>query len=918
MGGLCGTGATTTRGCCAAAAVAVEIAAVYNPPGRSSLRYRPGTFATIRRALLARIPERLPHWTDRSARDYGVALLDMWATLADVLTFYHERIANESFLSTAVLRDSIVRLAGLVDYRPNPGGAAGVYLSFRADAGKVADLPQGFRVQTKPAPRAPPVKFETDEPLTVHASLNVLRARSLQPQTFEIGDTIALLKGTKTRLSPGDHILIVGDERENNPASERWDVRQLTSVTLDKAADITTITWRKGLGNDLKEDLAAARQKRASVPPAAHPRLFALRVEAWPFGYNAPDFDSLQVATTQTITGEDNKTRVVKSVSTPKLKSWKAKKLPENVNHAEHLFLDSIYPEIVPGGWVAVATAEEVDLTPAPGMSHPEGYVRLYKVTKAEDTTHTGYTLTAKVSRLTIDTVAITRGGVTKREPQHIKAFPMQGSAVLGQSEELTLANVPVTAPVTGDTITLDAIYPDLRGGRLLIASGRLFGSAETQSEVVRVKDVAVAAGATVITMTAALRYEYDAASFALGGNVAPASHGETVAREILGSGDGARLFQTFALKHGPLTFLREPGPRANRWGTRPALEVRVDSVRWEERETLLDSGPSDRHYVVSVDAADGTSVTFGAGGGGAEAEQGAGAVVAGGSRLPTARDNVRATYRKGLGLTGNVDAGTVSTLVSSALGLRSVTNPIRGSGGADRERDDEIKTNVPAAMRAFDRAVSLEDYAALARAFAGVAKARATWEHRDPSDPWGRSLERPRIHLTVAATDRTPPLQPMFKRALRDFLDERRDRNQPLFIGDFTPVTVHLEVEVEPDADRLPEVVVEAVRRALSSGRNPDGSFGLFAFERLDFGVSLHLSDVYAAVQAVPGVRAARIPMFHHETRDATEAGRTIDDVETHVLVRGSEIVRCDGDPADPSRGTLAVTAREILGDAN
>ena len=38
----------------------------------------------------------------RSDDDYAITLLDMWATVADVLTFYQERIANESLSSDCV------------------------------------------------------------------------------------------------------------------------------------------------------------------------------------------------------------------------------------------------------------------------------------------------------------------------------------------------------------------------------------------------------------------------------------------------------------------------------------------------------------------------------------------------------------------------------------------------------------------------------------------------------------------------------------------------------------------------------------------------------------------------------------------------------------------------------------------------
>ena len=44
--------------------------------------------------------------------DLAIAILDAWATVAYILTFYQERIANEGFLRTATERMSILELAG--------------------------------------------------------------------------------------------------------------------------------------------------------------------------------------------------------------------------------------------------------------------------------------------------------------------------------------------------------------------------------------------------------------------------------------------------------------------------------------------------------------------------------------------------------------------------------------------------------------------------------------------------------------------------------------------------------------------------------------------------------------------------------------------------------------------------------------
>jgi uncharacterized phage protein gp47/JayE len=925
MAGLCETTRTGATSCCEPAPAA-ELDLLTNAPGQSKLRYRLGTFSTFRRRLLAELPARLERWRDVGRRDYGVALLEMWSTLADILTFYQERIANEAFLRTAVLRESLVRIAALVDYRPNPGAAASVYLAFRADTGKTVELARGFRTQTKPARGAAPVPFEIDEPLTVVASLNEMRVQSLTEQSIGFGDRHAVVEGIRTGLRPGDRVLVIGRERSDDKGNEQWEVRRVSSVIPDPIARTTRVEWKEPLGHRMPR-----------VEPSRSPELYALRLQAWPFGYNAPDYDALTVTTTATST-TGGTTTTTTFTSTPTLADWSDQRLPHVQprrtalveDGRDRLLLDTIYPTLHADSWVVLVTSEPVTVPDSAGRSataYPRGYAEVYRVRQVDETVASGFTLTAKVTRLTLDTVKQMRrdedgtGNPTGlpreiRQPENIDIFPMQGTSLLGQSEHLPFAPVPLTADVSGRTLTLDARYPALRPGRLLILSGRQQNGTTGFAEVIRVKTVDHGGARTTVVLDADLARAYDPATVVIQGNVAPATHGETVANEILGSGDASQLFQSLILKKRPLTLVRAGGADANRWGTRAALEVRVNDVRWHEVPHMLDSAPGDRHYVLEITAEDDTIVTFGgsapdAVAAGVDEQRG----FQGGSRLPTGRDNVRATYRHGLGTRGNVLPAAVATLVSTAPGLKSVSNPIAGTGGADRESDEQIKSNLPAGMRAFDRAVSLEDHAALARTYSGIDKARAFLERRDPSDPAGlRRLEQPRVRLTVAATDRTPPLQPAFKNALRGFLDARRDPNRPLVISDFTPVTLDVAVTVDPDPDLLPDTVHDAVAAALGAERSADGSYGLFAFERLDFGESLHLSDVYSAVQNVPGVRAALVTRFQHRPRDAAEQAAGIPLIEAHIFIRNTEIVRCDNDPARPERGTLTVTIGEVI----
>ena len=106
-----------TCGCCELPASTPLLA--LNRPGLSAIAFRVGTYASFRQSMLQRIArmQALSALQTRSDDDYAITLLDMWATVADVLTFYQERIANEGYLRTARLRDSVLRMARLLDYQ---------------------------------------------------------------------------------------------------------------------------------------------------------------------------------------------------------------------------------------------------------------------------------------------------------------------------------------------------------------------------------------------------------------------------------------------------------------------------------------------------------------------------------------------------------------------------------------------------------------------------------------------------------------------------------------------------------------------------------------------------------------------------------------------------------------------------------
>ena len=138
---------------------------------------------------------------------------------------------------------------------------------------------------------------------------------------------------------------------------------------------------------------------------------------------------------------------------------------------------------------------------------------------------------------------------------------------------------------------------------------------------------------------------------------MAAATHGETV-QEVLGSGDGSKPFQKFTLKQPPLTYVGADTTS----GTLSTLRVFVNDIEWREVPALYGAEPKDRVFVTRVGDDGKTTVQFGDG--------------LTGARLPTGQENVRATYRRGVGLGGLLKADQLSILMTRPAGVRGVTNP--------------------------------------------------------------------------------------------------------------------------------------------------------------------------------------------------------------------------------------------------
>ena len=852
-----------TCGCCEGDEASTPLP-LENLPGKPALAYRAGTHATFVETMRVGLaqPEGLPGLTTRDDDDPAIALVDAWATVLDVLTFYQERIANEGFLRTATELRSVRELAREIGYEPGAGAAAATQLVFELETAPGAPdrstIGVGVKVQSVPGQGELPQTFETVEGIEARPEWNAIPAALSRPVSPAFGARELFLEGADVTVAAGDLLLFVGNERLESSGSERWDVRPVQTVERLRDRDLTRVGWQEGLGWQLAGKRIEPAQRDLHV--------YVLRRRAALFGGNAPDWRAMpSTLQSQFGGGSDWPNLSIAKVGTGK----------STTNPTSTIFLDALYPHVVAGTWIVLAIPT---------------YVELYRVVTAVDDSRTDFTLTAKSTRLELSGENL--GELFDKR--------LRDTTVFCESEQLELAETPIADPVQGDTIELADPVTPIPEGRVLLVRGRrarvrvadgergltlVPGGGETPVELSpgdvldldgpwrmtaagdrawrlrhesgAVGSVAADAHALVsvpappdaellseaaiaaappaggeqeaVVLQAPLTNAYDRATARIAANVSRATHGESKS-EILGSGDAAASFQRFALKDGPLTYVPTSDSPS---GAATTLSVRVNDVAWGEARALYGHGPRDRVYVVRTGEDGKATVEFGDG------KQGA--------RPPTGTENVRAAYRVGTGLGGQVAAGRLTLLGSPPLGVKTVSNPFAATGAADPESAAEARRNAPLTVLTFDRIVSLQDFEDFAAAFRGVGKAQAgrLWDG-----------ERRLVHLSVAGADGSPLLSDSVAYTnLASAISRAGDSRQPVRIDPYEDLRFRVAATLFVDPAYERAVVIDAVTATLRDA---------FSFERRSFGQSVAESEIVAAMQRVDGVVALDMLALH------------------------------------------------------
>lgn len=881
----------------------------FNPPGLTSIRYRLGNQPELLARLLRRIaqievpteanadgsgelrPGRrvLDGLATRELSDPTIALMDAWASVGDVLTFYQQRIANEGYLRTARERLSVLELAREIGYELAPGSSASTYLAFT-----VENLPQGsgrttiskgIRVQSLPEGGQLPQTFETAEDAEMRVEWNELRPQQTTRQVVTPTSSKIDVSGLATEISLGSRLLLVTESADQPvkpittikivTASHYDDLRKITTLELNnppppapprptlpsvfirpyllleaqtmkplqmKQATIQPLFSQTFRDRDLGAMFGIAGWQKPAV--VAFAKQFRVAVEQPSITQTKTDLDMPKIETgvfafrnSNGVFGH-NAPAFSSLKPPPSFPDWDGTDPPTVVQRTALKQTPTDTDPSPPRN----TYKDSLSGTPSiflerslPGLA--KGQWILLVSAAAEDTPFrihsvverslAEFNLTGKASGLRLVEVQENKEvNVGKDDPIH--RYKLRETTVHSGSYPLRLAPLAITATLGAGSAERQSLV--LEDMVLDLPLGRIVILTGERADLpgVTSSEALILKEVTHFEGRSTLQFTTPIQH--------PYQRSSVVLTANVVAATHGETVDSEILGHGDgsrtnLSFtLRKPPlthvPAATASGTTTTLAVRVNGILWHEAANLWTTGPHDQVYTSRI-ADDGmVAVTFGDGRRGA--------------RLPTGVNNVQATYRSGIGQAGRLDAERLSLLPNRPAGIRSVRNPLATEGGVDPESRDDARANAPGTVLTFGRIVSCQDLEDFARGFAGVGKSQALALQRGES-PW--------LLLTVGSSQETP-LSPRDATWLKleAAIRESREPSLKVRIISYSQRLFTVKARFRRHLDHRLEDVVAAQSDALRKA---------FHFSRRRFGQPVTAAEVITVLQNTVGVVA-------------------------------------------------------------
>ena len=580
--------------------------------GLTELPRQTGTFAEFRRALLRAISIRttaslenhplwslrflierdrdglretlaaIGNWRGRHPEDFGMMLLEMWAYVCDLTSFYDDVLAHESYVRTARRRESLRKLVAPLGYIPRPAVAALAELAAFADGRQVVTLPVGSAFRSGAFDGNPPQVFELDNATTIHPLLNEWTFLPVRPTTLEPYShyqSTFLFEAGSVSVEEGD-IIALRILSENYPS-------RVTAVADHEGADhltYTAVTLADALpipANLNVSDLELTKPTAVSAVWSRTTTAFTT-----PFGTTATE---------------------------------------------SFLFLDSISPFFRTGDDIIVEGPSLLVATPITEVTVASITLQAASTSEIRDGGTAPGTLIARVPipAITAQTTRIeTESLISFGSAQAVEllvhhTFVPAGTITVESLTEITHTNslkiqtpldVPRDSNLPGE-FELEDIngLGVLRPGSLNFANGQF----------------SIQGDPWPMSLATPVR---------LFGNIIHTSRGETVKGEILGTGDGSITNQNFTLKKSPVTYLPSPSENTPS-GLSSSLKVYIDGLQWTEVKSFFGQKEDAQIYIVRQNDKNESVVTFGDGIHGKRLSTGSSVVAyyrhGGGSKMP-------------------------------------------------------------------------------------------------------------------------------------------------------------------------------------------------------------------------------------------------------------------------------------------
>jgi hypothetical protein len=560
-------------------------------PGLTRLPRQTGTFAEFRRALLhgvsirttallekhplwslryhterdrdglKRSLEAIGQWRGRHPKDFGMMLLEMWAYVCDLTSFYDDVFAHESYIRTARRRDSLRKLVDPLGYIPRPAVAALAELAAFADGRRVVSLPIGTAFRSGAFSGNPPQVFELGTETKIHPLLNGWSFLPVRRATF--GSTGAyhetfLCENGTVAVKEGDLVLVrVGSSRyartvSSVAATEGADHQTYSAVTLSSSV------WIPG-GTPVSSVKLLKPSAKASLwnrTPGAY------------FPFIGPDPDPVGTM----------------------------------------FLLESISSSFRTGQDVIVEKS---------GTLHPAGIIgtQIHSVEiQASSTVEIKGSGTNIIAKVPVPAVYA--------QTTAILTEPLPGFSVMASTIQDALEVTIHHSFVSGGKVTIEALTEVDRTDPLNVRRPVELPRDSSPPGIFQLEDangVGLTRPGSLNFAAGHFSVQGDpwpstlATPVKLLGNVISTSRGETVNGEFIGSGDAAIANQSFTLKKSPLTYLPAPS-ESTPSGLTSTLKVYVDGLQWTEVTSFYDHAPEDEVYIVRQNDKNESVITFGDG----------------------------------------------------------------------------------------------------------------------------------------------------------------------------------------------------------------------------------------------------------------------------------------------------------------